>query len=632
MMIGWSQHTGASVETAPENVIGYLMSPEVSKTVGTTRQNILRDPAPELLMGNPSITRTTLRALRHTHIYSVATLSFAKNDISVAAFNAGDPDLRQQIGQTLGLFFEAAYAGIPPVARLQPLVGTHTHTGRLEVNILMPRAVWKSVGQLRAHNPHPPGGESMALWDHVRDLVNLRFEWADPMDRAHMRMTAQPNWLLKKRSEGARHGEVISQSPRHEIAALAEALVDWEGLSDREELIPRMQTELEGSGIIITRYDSDSVTFHDIGAGQTWRMRGLLFSDAFAAENPLMDLPGPEFDELRLRQLRAAPSKLATAMMRRATFNASRYQHAKPEGFDPAAIIRQPGLRLPMRHPCADDNHKAQFPEPTRAKASRADQAMTEVTDLGLAAEMACEAMHTRRLRYAGGGESIFSKLQAHLARLILKLRQRQSTRILARSLRALGTIRWVKIADKLETLNDRHALIDRMAGTAGRTAQTNSVDRAVAGDLGTRSRAGSFGRDRADPQGVLPDWRADGASGRRDGRGSRASQPNARNYDQDGATGAGVDHSEQRHQTDPHPTGGADAGIPSRGDLICFARLAAARQGITSPRLKFVVHDNKEWLSVQTAGKAILFDGMRTLELGEQPSVAEDVTETNRP
>ncbi len=71
---------------------------------------------------------------------------------------------------------------------------------------------------------------------------------------------------------------------------------------------------------------------------------------------------------------------------------------------------------------------------------------------------------------------------------------------------------------------------------------------------------------------------------------------------------------------------------MPSRGDLICFARLAAARQGVTSPRLKFVIHDNKEWLSVQTAGKAILFDGMRTIELGEQPSVAEDVTETNRP
>lgn len=211
-------------------------------------------------------------------------------DISVEAFNVGGPVLRRQISQTIGLFFECAYAGVPKLARLQPLVGTHTHTGRLEVNILMPRAVLTNDGKIRAYNPHPLGKISRELWDNFRNCANHRFGWADPLDYSHSRLTAQPNWLLKQRREGARHGQKLPTELRQNIAAFAECLVDWENISDRDTLIIRMQPELADQDIIKRSRRADSVTFTDIGTGQIYRTRGLLFSDTFCPDKPSQTL------------------------------------------------------------------------------------------------------------------------------------------------------------------------------------------------------------------------------------------------------------------------------------------------------------------------------------------------------
>ena len=149
MIGGWSPHTGTAGNDSPRAVIYYLMARDVSKTLGAWRTRVTRDPAPELLIGDPQACLHTLRALRTKHRYSVATLSFTVEDIPVGEFNAGDPDLRSRVDRMLQLFFEVAYAGLPREARLHPLVGTHTHTGRLKVNILMPRAIWRSIAVFR---------------------------------------------------------------------------------------------------------------------------------------------------------------------------------------------------------------------------------------------------------------------------------------------------------------------------------------------------------------------------------------------------------------------------------------------------------------------------------------------------
>ena len=121
MIVGWSPHTGATANASPRAAIKYQLSPEVSKKLGAWRGLVTRDPAPELLVGDPQASLVTLKALRTKHRYSVATLSFAREEIAVDRFNAGDPELRAQVAQTLTLFFEVAYAGLPPAARLHPL-------------------------------------------------------------------------------------------------------------------------------------------------------------------------------------------------------------------------------------------------------------------------------------------------------------------------------------------------------------------------------------------------------------------------------------------------------------------------------------------------------------------------------
>ncbi|WP_423208928.1 hypothetical protein E2976_01950 (plasmid) [Paracoccus yeei] len=142
MLLTWSPHSGDGPHVSPKAAVDYMLDPVVRKAIGDSPLDVLRDPVPELLLGDPDIFPLSLNALPFKHRYSVATLSFHAQDISVDAFNAGDPVLRQRIGQALRLFFDVAWAGIPHESRIPPLVGTHTHTGRLEVNIMLARAVW----------------------------------------------------------------------------------------------------------------------------------------------------------------------------------------------------------------------------------------------------------------------------------------------------------------------------------------------------------------------------------------------------------------------------------------------------------------------------------------------------------
>ena len=141
MMLTWSPHSGDRPDTSPKIAVDYMLNSAVRKTIAEQPLSLQRDPQPELLLGDKDIFPLGLNALPFKHRYNFATLSFHEQDISVSAFNAGDPDSRQKIAQTLKLFFEIAWAGVPVSARMQPLVGTHTHTGRLEVNIMMARGI-----------------------------------------------------------------------------------------------------------------------------------------------------------------------------------------------------------------------------------------------------------------------------------------------------------------------------------------------------------------------------------------------------------------------------------------------------------------------------------------------------------
>ncbi|MFV2052976.1 hypothetical protein [Aliiroseovarius sp. YM-037] len=132
-----------------------MLAEGVEKDIGAGKVIERRNPAPELLSGQPMVFQGALAGLSFKKKYRVVTLSFHRDDIDVAAFNSGDPVLRQQVAAAVELVFETAFAGVPLEARPPHLVTTHTHLGRLEVNIAVPRFVLSPEGKIRSINPHP---------------------------------------------------------------------------------------------------------------------------------------------------------------------------------------------------------------------------------------------------------------------------------------------------------------------------------------------------------------------------------------------------------------------------------------------------------------------------------------------
>ena len=60
MLIGWSPHQGSTDLHQPS---AYLLDSQVMKAVGMARVLKVREPAPELLLGQPSIVQSAISAL-----------------------------------------------------------------------------------------------------------------------------------------------------------------------------------------------------------------------------------------------------------------------------------------------------------------------------------------------------------------------------------------------------------------------------------------------------------------------------------------------------------------------------------------------------------------------------------------
>jgi hypothetical protein len=153
MLNGWSHH---QVSDNPIQPSKYMLDAAVEKDFSDGRGLEVRAPVPELLMGHQAVFQSALKVSKSGLRYRVATLSFAAEDVEVESFNSGDVETRKTISVAINLFLEMAFAGIPPDHRPPILIGTHTHTGWLEINIAVPRYVVSASGKVRSFNPHPP--------------------------------------------------------------------------------------------------------------------------------------------------------------------------------------------------------------------------------------------------------------------------------------------------------------------------------------------------------------------------------------------------------------------------------------------------------------------------------------------
>lgn len=335
MLVGFSHHhdnpgtTGQARADDYRALSDYMDSPWVVKVIGGARVCVNREPVPEILYGRAEVLRRQIAALPFQRKYRFSLLSFEESDIDVVAFNSGDPRRRREIDLALALFVEALWPGVPADARPMPYVTTHTHTGRLEINLAHPRAVHVN-GRAFSHNPDPPTrqGEPSEYWRSFRDLLNLTFGWADPEDPARRLNFARPDCEAKLLAEGERAGLTAVPDRRDQaLYAVWDAVQAGEVFS-REDVLAVLDGHLAPAGWRVLSTTDKTVTIGAPGAPpkQRLRLKGRYFAADFDGrpENPDPEAVLRE-KARRLAELETAPARFQAAWEKRAAYNRERY-------------------------------------------------------------------------------------------------------------------------------------------------------------------------------------------------------------------------------------------------------------------------------------------------------------------
>lgn len=308
----------------------------------------MRAPAPELLVGTPSATLAVISRQTFQHRFAAATLSFAPDEIDVPEFNR-DGKSRRLVASAIEVFLECVFPGIPVAARPPVMVGTHVHTGRLELNIIIPKAVLTASGY-RSYNPSPPGTNTQTRWDLVAAFLCTAFDWRDPNDPLNRRLVTHPDWVLKRRAEQIRAGNFDENELRWKIERSAMKAYH-EGADCRDQLLAEVAPMLKANLYQISTTTQRSVSFKPRRGieGETIIVKGLLFCSGHFLD--ALGSYGAEHDPDARRQSLGAD--LASALAATAQRNRMRFDFDAAAAPDPFALLDRPPRPLPPGHPGA---------------------------------------------------------------------------------------------------------------------------------------------------------------------------------------------------------------------------------------------------------------------------------------
>lgn len=354
MLITWSPYSGtAGKADGPCALSNYMDAEVVRKRLSNGRvADVMRNPVPEILLGDAAQLRMAIRSSTCTHRYSSCVLSFTKDDIDVDAFNAGDPDARFATDLALRLWIDTALAGVP--TDLQPPIyaTTHTHTGALEINIAVPRWIMGPDGRQRGFNPAPPE-KGHATWDAFRDVLNHRFGWVDPECPDRRRALSLPDWMLKVDAESHRAGVEPERGSWREITDLILTQVSAGAIRNRAGLLGWIEDSAPETGFILHTARRKSITIGPVGAkpADRLRLRGAVFEDSFGRlDGEVAASPIIVEREERRQVLSSAVDRLQIQWERRAAFNRSRFglDQWPPQEFSAARYQTMSGGDVPL--------------------------------------------------------------------------------------------------------------------------------------------------------------------------------------------------------------------------------------------------------------------------------------------
>ena len=312
MIVGFSAYGTGSAKAA----VTYLTSP-------TNVDGSKRTPAPVVLQGNPEFVSKLIDALPFAKTYKSGVLSFAEGEDIVT------PDMQREI---MAEFERVAFAGMDP-DEYSILWVKHTHTGRVELNFLIPRVHLPTGKSL---NIDPPGPQSRALFDTFRSWINARYGLADPDDPSRSQDVRLPQHLAKLYAEAKRQGkgkEAVKEDIRGAVTAAVRREVDAGRIHGQDGVV----AFLKAQGYEVPRQGKDYVTI--MAEGERIRLKGGLYSKQFSPRASVQEARYGAPDPERVAELAATLERMAAA---RATYHRERYGRS-PEEAEQRREIMPPG-------------------------------------------------------------------------------------------------------------------------------------------------------------------------------------------------------------------------------------------------------------------------------------------------
>ena len=261
-----------------ERVLAYDGNRDLIRDADGQSVTVTRDPLPEVLRGNPERTEALIDASRHQWTYRAGVISFADSDTPT----------EEQQAEVMDQFERLAFAGLDP-EQYEVLWVRHRHEGRVELHFCTPRLELTTGKSL---NIAPPGYQN--AYDSLRDVMNQRHGWADPMD-VERAQDVRDTIEAPTRAQG-----------RDELHVWIQDQIDIGLITDRATMIDA----LTDAGFDLPRTGKAYITAQDPDTGERWRLKGEIFHEDWQADPAEREAEhGARHDQGRTRRLDLVPAQ-----------------------------------------------------------------------------------------------------------------------------------------------------------------------------------------------------------------------------------------------------------------------------------------------------------------------------------
>ena len=276
--------------------------------------NKLRYPAPEVIKGNPVVTRRLIDSLEFKHKYNSGVLSFAPEDAPT----------NKEIEAVIDSFEKYAFAGLEKDA-YNTLWVKHTHTGnnRVELHFVTPRVELYTGKSL---NIAPPGWHG--YFKPWQTSWNIEQGWARPDEPTRKRIY-EPGYMALINADREAKGLEPIKDTRQLLTEYVLERVTAGLVSDRHDIIALFQSEL---GLEITRAGSDYITVLDPETDSRYRLKGKLYEREFRPEPEITAeiRPGASSNSrVDTKELLEVTERIESNYQSRAEYHRERYKVPK---------------------------------------------------------------------------------------------------------------------------------------------------------------------------------------------------------------------------------------------------------------------------------------------------------------